>query len=630
MTKQLFVAGIVALLLLLFLHSALAPLESAAVSAETAAQRPGAVDYFSIPKHHEEKIRAAAPDAPRAKPKQARRVLVFSTPNHLMEKDPHKGYCIPYGAAAMRILGEKTGAYQPVVSNELVHFLPENIKTFDAIVLNNASGEWITPTDDDVARLAPAGTDKKTLEERLRKSLLDYVSGGGGLMAYHFAIGANAHWPEFRELLGATFTGHPWAEEVGFLVEEPDYPLAAAFGGNKHFRIDDEIYQFGPPYDRSKLRVFLSLDTERTDMSVRWIGRDDNDFAQAWVKSHGKGRVFYTGLGHRTEIYWNPVVLRFFLDAVQFATGDLEASTEPRADRPLRSWPGPTPPEVRAARMKAHQVPEPTAEEIAKIEAACPDKPQVKPARPRKVLVWGRTWTHLPNAYAEKTLELLGKKTGAFTAVVSDDPRLLLSRHIEQFDAVVMNNIHEQEPFLRDDFDKLDPQQQAAARKLDQAVKQSILEYVRGGKGLVGTHAATAALFGWEEYGEMIGGYYGGHIHQDVVLKLDDPNHPVNACFEGKPFKIREEIYIFKAPYARKNLRVLLSLDLERMPDPGNRADKDYAVSWVRSYGKGRVFYTNLGHEPATHWNPLFLRHLLAGVQFAIGDLEGSTEPNPK
>jgi type 1 glutamine amidotransferase len=125
----------------------------------------------------------------------------------------------------------------------------------------------------------------------------------------------------------------------------------------------------------------------------------------------------------------------------------------------------------------------------------------------------------------------------------------------------------------------------------------------------------------------MMGGYYGGHILQEVVIKLDDPAHPINACLEGKPWRIRDEIYISREPYSRKTSRVLLSLDLSQMPDPGKRPDHDYAVSWVRSYGEGRVFYTTLGHEAQTYWNPIFLRHLLAAVQFATGDLPGQTEP---
>ena len=61
--------------------------------------------------------------------------------------------------------------------------------------------------------------------------------------------------------------------------------------------------------------------------------------------------------------------------------------------------------------------------------------------------------------------------------------------------------------------------------------------------------------------------------------------------------------------------------------NPKKRPDRDYAVSWVRTYGKGRVFYTTLGHEAATYWNPVFPRHLLSGIQFAIGDLDGPTTP---
>lgn len=569
-----------------------------------------------------ERIKAAAPDKARVEPKKPRRVLIWLTPAHLMEKDPHKGYCIPYGTAAFETLGRKSGAFEPVVSGDLAMYLPENIRQFAAIVMNNSSGPWLTPTDADMAKEAfrKHGTKKAAVEQVLSKSLLDYVANGGGIMAIHFAIAANRHWPQFQQLLGATFTGHPWNEEVGITVEEPGHPLVAAFSG-KDFRIADEIYQYGDPYDRSKVRVLVSLDPERTNMGVKWINREDNDFALAWVKSHGRGRIFYTSFGHRANLFWDSQMLRFYLDAIQFATGDLEAPTAPRPDRPVKRAPGPTPPEVRAARMKARKVSWPTEQQIHQIEAAAPDRAPARPAKPRKVLVWGHTWTHEPNPYAEKALEILGRKTDAFQAVVSDDPRLLLGDRLGQFDALVMNNIHEPNPFLPEDFAQRTGEQKAAARKFDEAVKQSILDYVRSGKGIVGIHAATAAFQSWPEYGEMMGGYYGGHIYQEVAVKLDDPQHPVNACFGGKPWRINDEIYIFREPYSRERLHVLLSLDLDRMDDPGKRSDKDYAVSWVRGYGRGRVFYTTLGHAAETYWNPLFLRHILAGIQLAIGDL---------
>jgi type 1 glutamine amidotransferase len=269
----------------------------------------------------------------------------------------------------------------------------------------------------------------------------------------------------------------------------------------------------------------------------------------------------------------------------------------------------------------------PTPQEIEKMEAAAPDKAPAKPAKTRKVLVWGHIWTHLPNPFANEAMKILGRKTGAFEAVVSDDPNLLMPDSIQQFDAVVMNNIHEREPFLPAGLNKLPKAQQAAARKRDRAVKKGLLAFVAGGKGVVGIHAATAACQRWPEYGEMMGGYYGGHIMQDVAIRNEEPDHPVNACLKGKGWKIHDEVYLFRAPYSRKKLRVLLSLDLGRMADPGKRPDKDYAVSWVRRYGKGRVFYCTLGHCPETYWNPLFLRHVLAGIQFATGDLPAEAKP---
>jgi type 1 glutamine amidotransferase len=282
-----------------------------------------------VPANRQKQIREAAPDKPRVSPKKERRVLIWNTPAHLYPNDPHKGYCIPYGACAMKALGQKTGAFKPVVSDDLSVFLPENIKQFDAIVMNNSSGAWITPSDEAMPKLKSAGETKQAVEQVLKKSLLDYVSNGGGIVAYHYAIGANPKWPEFHEMLGATFWGHPWNEDVGVKVEEPNHPLVGAFGG-KDFRLADEIFQYDEPYSRDKLRVLLSLDTAKTNMDVKWINRKDKDFALAWVKSCGKGRVFYTSFGHRTELYWNQDLLRFYLDAIQFATGDLEAPTAPR------------------------------------------------------------------------------------------------------------------------------------------------------------------------------------------------------------------------------------------------------------------------------------------------------------
>jgi len=280
-----------------------------------------------VMKDQAERIRAAAPEKARVAPKKPRRVLIWNTP--FMEQSPHKGYSIPQAEYAMKLLGEKTGAFEPVVSDDVAMFLPENLKKFDAIVMNNSNGPWIRPTEKDMEKLKTYAPDADSVEKLLRRSLLEWVSNGGGIVAYHHAIGGNNHWPEFLELLGAGYWGHPWNEEVGVKLDEPDHPLLAAFRGKK-FRIAEEIFQFREPYSRQKVRVLLSLDTSTTNMKVKWIYRKDNDFALAWVRQYGNGRVFYCAIGHRTEIWWNPTILRFYLDAIQFAAGDLGAPTAPR------------------------------------------------------------------------------------------------------------------------------------------------------------------------------------------------------------------------------------------------------------------------------------------------------------
>ncbi|MFH1924643.1 MAG: ThuA domain-containing protein [Planctomycetota bacterium] len=260
------------------------------------------------------------------------------------------------------------------------------------------------------------------------------------------------------------------------------------------------------------------------------------------------------------------------------------------------------------------------------IEEAVPDRPVVVPARPRKLLIYGRVPTHPESvACCFKAIETLGEKTGAFQTVASGEPLVFLPRNLEQFDAVLMNNTHEQHPMLPINFDKLSAEKKAEASQREEMLQKSLLDFVAGGKGIVGIHAAVAG--GWPEYLEMMGGNYGGHLTDHVWIKPADAAHPLCAPLNGKSFQVFDEIYVPQAPYSRKKVRVLLSLDLEKTPDPGKREDGDYAISWVRQYGKGRVFYCSLGHAASSYHNPHVLRHYLAGIQFALGDLEADATP---
>ena len=251
---------------------------------------------------------------------------------------------------------------------------------------------------------------------------------------------------------------------------------------------------------------------------------------------------------------------------------------------------------------------------LQKVAEALPDAAPAKPLHPRKLLVFTLTkgFRHSSIPLAAKTLEMIGKKTGAYETVITDDLEMLRPESLAKFDA-----------FCSD--------QCTGNLTDDEAIKKSLIDFVHGGKGYVGVHASTD-VGGWKfpEYHEMIGGVFAGHPFRRISVKLDDPASPINAAFDGKGFEISDEIYTFRDPYSREKLHILLSIDWDNanIEKGGNRDDNDYALSWIREYGKGRLFYCAFGHDDAIWWNPAVQRHYLAGIQYAFGDLKSDATPS--
>ena len=277
---------------------------------------------------------------------------------------------------------------------------------------------------------------------------------------------------------------------------------------------------------------------------------------------------------------------------------------------------GPT----RAGRPK----PPITDAEIAQATAAAPAKPSTQPSAPRRVLICNASaTTHDSAVLAAKAIEILGSKSKAYSAQTTSDPTSFEADNLNCFDAVVMNNT------TGDPFASATEGDPAAARKRSQRLRQNLLDFVNSGKGLVGLHAAADCLSDWTEYAPMIGAAYAGRPFTRAVVKIDDPGHPVNAAFGGEGFEVNDEIYSFRWPYSRQSVRVLLSVDWAKSKlYGGDRPDRDYALSWVKPQGKGRVFYCALGHDRKTFLQPKILRHLLDGIQFALGDLPGPIKPS--
>jgi hypothetical protein len=144
--------------------------------------------------------------------------------------------------------------------------------------------------------------------------------------------------------------------------------------------------------------------------------------------------------------------------------------------------------------------------------------------------------------------------------------------------------------------------------------KTALLDFVRQGGGFSGCHSATDTLYQWPAYGEMLGAYFDRHPWRRKVRVLVEDSAEEITRGLGPSFTIRDEIYQLKAPYDRSKLRVLLRLDTSSVWRQGDRADRDYALAWVKEYGAGKVFYSALGHRPALWRDERFLGFLARGI----------------
>ena len=154
---------------------------------------------------------------------------------------------------------------------------------------------------------------------------------------------------------------------------------------------------------------------------------------------------------------------------------------------------------------------------------------------------------------------------------------------------------------------------------ISEANRAALLAFVREGGGFVGIHCATDTFYEWNEFGQFIGGRFDGHPwHQEVGVLVEDAAHPANAGL-GAAFRIHDEIYQHRE-LTRSKLSVLLRLDPKSVDIArGRHADGEHPLSWCSAYGKGRVFYTALGHRPEVWKDERFRRHVLEGLRWAAG-----------
>jgi type 1 glutamine amidotransferase len=278
----------------------------------------------------------------------------------------------------------------------------------------------------------------------------------------------------------------------------------------------------------------------------------------------------------------------------------------------------------------------PGPEQKKQVDAAIPSNAPARPKSPRRILVSNlamrdgkpfRGSSDAINPVVNYAIEQLGRRTGAYEAVFNNDVEMFRPDKLRQFDALCFANT-------------------VGVLFEDAELRKSLLAFIAGGKGFIGIHDAIATFVQypkydqWPAFGQMLGATEnGGHPWNGEVmtLKVDDPESPITEAFRGGEFKIADQAFQFQEPTLRDHLHVLLSIDVAKTGLAPNRrilpvraADKDFPVSWIRRYEKGRVFYSALGHGAEVYFNPVVLRHFLAGMQYALGDLAADDTPSAR
>lgn len=254
------------------------------------------------------------------------------------------------------------------------------------------------------------------------------------------------------------------------------------------------------------------------------------------------------------------------------------------------------------------------------------------PPRPdrKQVLAWADIRNgvqHDSVTRALVTIERLGRETGAFDTYIRTDSQLITKEPITAPGIA--------RPVTNKNLDYFDAIFFFGVREIDltPAQKADLLSFVKDdGKGFVAAHTASTAFFSWREFGDMLGGRFDEHpwgITEATVL-IEDPQFPAMKHFPLRAV-VRDEHYQTK-DFSRDKIRVLARLDptsVDLTNPRVHRTDGDFPVAWARTYGKGRVFYSTLGHGPDNWDNPMVQTMYLEAMKWGLGLVPGDATPRP-
>ena len=238
-------------------------------------------------------------------------------PKHILVVGETKGFehdSVPDAMGTIWRMGHESGLYEAylrtdaeLITKKDLKRNTKNLSYFDAIVFASTTGEL-------------------DMDDSQKQDMMSFIHDDGkGFVGVHAAMDTNYKWPEYGEMIGGWFNDHPWTTFwAPIIVEDPNFPAVRHFP--KEFTKYDEIYQ-PKEWSREKVNVLMRLDENKIDLANPRVKRTDKDFAVAWSKMYGKGRVFYSTLGHTKESWDDPDVQKMYFEAIKWVLGYTDGST---------------------------------------------------------------------------------------------------------------------------------------------------------------------------------------------------------------------------------------------------------------------------------------------------------------
>jgi uncharacterized protein len=205
---------------------------------------------------------------------------------------------IPLSKSILTQLGRSSGAFDVTATEDTSAFSTDNLKRYAAVMFYT--------------------TGEIPMNDAEKAALLDFVRSGGGFLGVHSATDTFYTWPDYLDLIGGYFDGHPWHQAVTIKVVDPNNPLVTHLGDTMQF--EDEIYQIRD-FDHRGSQVLLRLDQNSVDLGKPGVQQRFYGWPLAWTRSYGRGRVFYTALGHEASVWRDARYQRLLTNAIHWSIG---------------------------------------------------------------------------------------------------------------------------------------------------------------------------------------------------------------------------------------------------------------------------------------------------------------------